>query len=318
MSVKHFISVEDFTKTDYLKVFQQARILQAGGDFSHLCQGKVLGSMFFKESVGTRALSETAIAKLGGSYTSIIGGQGSWVSVGVGDIEDTLTVIGSIVDIMIVRHKEELDLKKLTTKVNIPIINGLCGSDEHALGALALVYTLWRRFPKLGSQVEVGFYGMISASRPFKALIKLLSLFQVTMYEDSVIPDFATPVHIRKYISQNRTKLTSSKLADFISEVDVLMVPEGLPQPGADKDLVEKFNQAFKPISNKEMSLLKKDAVMIYSRPRVLTNKKLTVEKKVDNHPKNLYSQWLHDFLFATMALMTYLLGVEITKAKKR
>ncbi|MBU4369271.1 hypothetical protein KKG58_00735 [Patescibacteria group bacterium] len=318
MSIKHFISVEDFTKTDYLKVFQQAKILQAGGDFSHLCRGKVLGSMFFKESVGTRALSETAIAKLGGSYTSIIGGQGSWVSAGVGDIEDTLTVIGSIVDIMIVRHKEELDLKKLATKVNIPIINGLCGGDEHALGALALVYTLWRRFPKLDSQIKLGFYGMISASRPFKALIKLLSLFQVTMYEDSIIPDFAAPAHIRKYVSQNKTKLISSKLADFISKVDVLVIPEGLPQPGADKDLVEKFNQAFKPISNREMSFLKKGAIMIYSRPRVLTNKKLTVEKEVDNHPKNLYSQWLHDFLFATMALITYLLSVKVTKTKKR
>ena len=314
MSIKHFISVEDFTKTDYLKVFQQAKILQTGGDFSHLCQGKVLGSMFFKESVGTRALAETAIAKLGGNYTSIVGGQGSWVSAAVGDIEDSLTVVGDVVDIMIVRHGEKLDLKKIATKVNIPIINGLCGGDEHALGALALVYTLWRRFSELGPQIKVGFYGMTSASRPFKAVIKLLSLFKVTMYEDSIIPAFSTPAYICKYVSQNKAKLISSKLTDFISKVDVLIVPEGLPQPDADKDLVKKFNQSFKSISNKEMSLLKKGAIMIYGRPRVLTNKRLTVEKEVDNHPKNLYSQWLHDFLFATMALITYLLDVKIFK----
>ena len=95
----------------------------------------------------------------------------------------------------------------------------------------------------------MGIYGMTKSSRPAKAYLKVLSRFKVTFYEDPVVPELATPEEIKKIVKKNGAKHITDKLENFIDQVDVLLVVEGLPQAGEDSKVVDKFNKNFVPIN---------------------------------------------------------------------
>ncbi|MFA6896065.1 MAG: hypothetical protein WC242_02525 [Candidatus Paceibacterota bacterium] len=311
---KHLIKAEDFTKEDYLEVCRRAKIFQEGiekgKDFTHLCPGKVLATLFFQESTCTSTILQSAIIRLGGGFVGISGTAGTYDASGEEDIEDFLRSYAPACDIMAVRHKS-LNLDDFSADFPIPLVNAMCGSDEHTNGSLTMIYSLSRRnfdFKKS----TVGFYGMTKSSRPIKAMIKMLSIMGVTMYEDPVIDEFETPPHIKDFVKKTGGQLIRGKLEDFISKVDSLIIMEGLPQPGEDPGLVEKYNKLVKIFTEKDLELVKPDAFIQYVTPRILTDGRLTVEKEVDKDSRVIVKDFLREWVYASMGLYTYLLNVKV------
>lgn len=313
--VKHFTRTEDFTTREYGEIFRRTKIFEEGvkqgKDFTHLCPGKVIASYFFQESTRTSAIVQAAMIRLGGGWFGIAGTAGTYLASGEEDLEDTLNAIAPLCDVMAIRHKD-LDLTKLAKKgFPVPLINAMCGGEEHSIAAVIFSYMAKKRLGRLKG-LKVGIYGMSKSSRPMKAGAKVLGRFGVSFYEDSVIPEFKLPDHIIKTIRKHGSTYRQAKLKDFISKVDYLFVVEGLPQAGEDPKLVDKFNKKFVPFSKKHLAKVKKKAIIDVGEPRATTDGRLVALKETDRDPRMIASDMLEVAVYNTMAIITYLLGVDV------
>jgi aspartate carbamoyltransferase catalytic subunit len=312
--VKHFTKTDDFAKEDYLEIFRRAKIfqdgLEQGKNFTDVCPGKVIASMFFQESARTSSLFQMAMIRLGGGWIGISGTAGTYVDSGEENMRDFLNGYAVFSDIMAVRHKS-LDLSKMAVGFPIPLMNGMCGGDEHSIGGISWIYALSKRFGDL-SKIKVGVYGMTKSSRPTKALIKALSIFGGEIHEDPVIEEFRTPAHIQEFVKKIGGNLIPDKYDDFLSKMDFVLVAEGLPQKGEDEKLVERYNEEFKILTQKEVDRLKPGALIEYGEPRMMTDGRLIAEEAIDNDPRVMNKVFMKEFIYVTMALITYLLDIEV------
>ncbi len=298
-----------------MEIFRRAKIFQEGIEeqgksFTHLCPGKIIATMFFQESARTIIGLQAAMVRLGGGYIGISGTAGTYLASGEEDFDDFLVSFTPFCDLMAVRHKS-LELDKLTKDFPVPLINAMCGNDEHSIGALGMAYSMYKRNADF-KNIKYGIYGMIKSSRPAKAYIKALSIMGATVYEDPVIEEFETPQEIRKFCQSVGGKIIKKKLEDFISEVDFLHIVEGLPQSGENEASVDKYNKLFKILDKKDLNMLKPGAFMFYSMPRKLTDGRLIVNPEIDNDPRVLTMAFMKEWVYVLMAFYTYLLDVEI------
>lgn len=313
--MKHFTRTEDFTTEEYLEIFRRMEIfeegLAQGKSFAHLCPGKVLSTMFFQESTRTSASLQAAIARLGGGWFGIAGIKGTYLESGEEDLEDTLNGVAPLCDIMAIRHKD-FDLTSFAEKgFRVPLLNAMCGGQEHAIGGILYPYIIKQKLNKL-ENIKVGIYGMNKSSRPTKAAVKVLSRFGIKIYEDPSITEFKLPQEIRKMILDHGSFYEEAKLENFIGEIDFLAVAEGLPQAGEDPCMVDKFNKAFIPFTRETAVKMKKSAFFSVGGPKIMTDGRMVAEKEIDNHPQNLSQYVLGCMPIANMALITYLLDVKV------
>jgi aspartate carbamoyltransferase catalytic subunit len=310
--IRHFSQVNDFTKEDFNEVLRRAKKFDdPDGDFTKLARGKVLGLGFFQESTRTAASAQAAIIRLGGGWNGIASPAGSYINIGEESMDDTLNSLADSCDILQVRHKN-FDLAAFSKKATVPLMNGMCGGDEHSIGALSLAYTLSKHFGGL-ENLNIGLYGMVKSSRPSKANIRLLSKYGVTFFVDPVIPQFDTPDYIRKEAEVSGGKFVGSKLDDFIGKVDLLSVIEGLSQAGEDPNLLKEYNSKFRIMGKSDFSKVGKSSKIFYCMPAMMTDGRTIVNiKEADADSRCVTHDLLKNLVVTNMALITYLLGIKV------
>lgn len=309
--MKHFSQISDFSKDDILEVLRRAKIFDEGGDFTSLARGKILGLGFFQESTRTVSGFQSAIIRLGGGWLGLSSPVGSYVESGEESVEETLACLAEYSDVLAVRHKS-FDLSAFARKSVVPVINGMCGGDEHSQGAVASVFTILQTRGDI-ENLKVGIYGMTKSSRPMKGVIRILSKFGAEFYEDSVVDDLATPENIRKEVEQAGCKITRLPFDEFVSMVDILVIAEGLPQQGEDKVLIDEYNKKVRIFGKNELSKLNNSASFYYCMPAVLTDGRSTVQKEdVDSDKRGIIYKTLHNFTTVNMAIITYILDIDV------
>jgi aspartate carbamoyltransferase catalytic subunit len=301
MKIKHFTHTSDFSKKDYLKVLEIAKKIEKRKNLFNLCRGKVLVVAFLKESTETLAKFQSAIIRMGGGWLGVTSIKGTYLESKEEDVYEFLERLSRAGDLIVIRG-DNISFKILKERIKIPIINAL-GEDEHTISGLSALHFLKKNFKNL-NRIKVGFYGMTGASRPAKAVYRVLSLFGVEIYEDSVIPELG----IKKELISQKLKLNKAPLDEFISKIDCLFIVEGLPQAGTPENLVNEFNKKVKIIGEKEIAKLKKTALFSTFAPRTLTDGRLMVDPVIDKDPRRKDSFSLESI----MATILYLLNIKI------
>lgn len=314
MPKRDYIHTTDFSRADYDEVFRRAAIFEegitGGGEFTHLLRGKVLASLFLKESTRTMTCFQSAIIRLGGGWTGLTGTQGTYLGTGEEDVNDIVASIAEVSDIMVLRYND-CDPVALAEKVSIPLINGMCGGEEHASGALALIYPVIQRLDTLEGKT-IGLYGMVSSSRPMKAVLSALAPYGVKFVIDPVVESFRAPEHIENLARERGATIEYRPVNEWIGEADVVIWVEGLPQTGEPEANVAAFNQAFHQFTLADADRLKPDAIFMAVTPRQTTDGRLTMLEECDTHPRNITFEALNRFQYVAMGLLTYLLGVSV------
>jgi len=306
--IKHFIETQDLTKEDYLEILERAVEYQKNPEKTrHLCEGKTIATMMFKASTRTGTMAQTAMQKMGGGWVGIQGTAGTYIETGEEDEEDIMRSVAAYTDIMVVRHKK-LNLYDFADTFPIPLMNGLCGNDEHTIGGVLFLYSVLRHFGRLDN-IKLGLYGQTVNSRPFKTVEKILSFFNAKMYEDSVLDELATPPHIIKFVEEHGSTFEKAKLKDFIGEIDVLLIQDGMPSLGVDDPkIMAEYTKRFATMTPKDFEPMRKDAIFYYEQPRAMMDGRLTVSKEVDSDPRSMGQAMMGEGIYPMMALITYLL----------
>ncbi|MEG3592317.1 MAG: ornithine carbamoyltransferase [Pseudomonadota bacterium] len=126
MSVKHFLSLMDFSKDELNALVKRAielkKMHNAGENYAPL-NNKTLGMIFDKSSTRTRVSFEVAMAHFGGHALFLSPRD---TQLGRGEpIEDSAKVLSSMVDALMVRTYEHSTLVDFAAASSVPVINGL-------------------------------------------------------------------------------------------------------------------------------------------------------------------------------------------------
>ncbi len=141
MTIRHFISLLDFSSEELAYLVRRASTLRARhreGRIHAPLPHKVLGQIFEKASTRTRVSFEAGIAQLGGSSIFLSPRD---TQLGRGEsIEDTARVLSRMVDIVMIRAFHHDTVTRFAAASRVPVINGLT-DREHPCQLLADMQT---------------------------------------------------------------------------------------------------------------------------------------------------------------------------------
>ncbi len=153
MTVRHFISTQDFSKQELLEMIELIRLIKVAdkqGATPKLLQDASLAMIFEEPSTRTRVSFEVAMTELGGHALYLKPGEihlGARESLG-----DTAQVLSRMTDVIMARtlkHETMLGLAKYAT---VPVINGLTDFN-HPTQVVCDVFTMMEHMPK-GKKLE--------------------------------------------------------------------------------------------------------------------------------------------------------------------
>lgn len=121
---RHLIEPGDFEIDEIESIMQLAdKIIANPEDYSMVCKGKLLASLFYEPSTRTRFSFEAAMLRLGGQLIGFDDPNTSSVSKGE-SLGDTIKTIGCYADIAVIRHPREGTAKLVSQYADeMPIIN---------------------------------------------------------------------------------------------------------------------------------------------------------------------------------------------------
>ena len=124
---KHFLEPKDLCLAEYRYLFYKALSSKQAAPVSYRPSNKVLALLFSKKSTRTRISFSVGMKQLGGS-SLFIDCNDTQMARGE-SLEDTATIISSMVDCIVCRTAEHSFLEKFSGFSAVPVINGL--SNEH-------------------------------------------------------------------------------------------------------------------------------------------------------------------------------------------
>ena len=153
--MRHFLNLFDLTRDEILMLLQEAermKTVQERGQRNQVLAGRVLGMVFEKPSLRTRASFETAMAHLGGASLFLPGNE-----TGLGSREsvpDFARTLSQYVDAVVLRTFAQETIETFAAFATCPVINGL--SDYyHPCQALGDLLTVQELFGKVTGRTVV-------------------------------------------------------------------------------------------------------------------------------------------------------------------
>jgi len=155
--MRHFLTLKDYTKEELLDITDLAIQIKKETKekvFKKYMPTKTLGMIFEKSSTRTRVSFETGIYQLGGIGLFLSSRD---IQLGRGEpISDTSRVIGSMVDMVMIRNDSQKELEEFASYSKVPVINGL--TDKfHPIQLMADYLTICEA--GLKNNIIVGYIG---------------------------------------------------------------------------------------------------------------------------------------------------------------
>lgn len=175
---KHVVSVKDFTLEEInlvLDLAEEMTDIAEGKRKDHSLDGKILGTLFFEPSTRTRLSFESAMKRLGGSCIGFARAGTSSVKKGE-TLADTIQVIASYVDVIVLRHPQEGSARLASKFSNKPILNAGDGAGQHPTQTLLDLFTIREEKGRIKNK-KIGIAGDLKYGRTVHSLTHALSMY---------------------------------------------------------------------------------------------------------------------------------------------
>ena len=156
LHAKNLISMQDLTKDQIESIMDRSEaMLSALEKRTGLAslQNMIMVTLFFEPSTRTRLSFESAMQRLGGGVIGFAD-AGTSSSVKGESLQDTVKVVSSYADIMVLRHPEKGAAELAIKYSSIPVINAGDGSSQHPTQALIDLFTIKREKHRPTTMVE--------------------------------------------------------------------------------------------------------------------------------------------------------------------
>lgn len=302
---RHLIDPVDFTLNELDEVFLLSeRIIKEPESYSDICRGKILGTLFYEPSTRTRLSFESAMLRMGGRVLGFSDATHSSVAKGE-SIADTIRVLSSYADIVVMRHPKEGAPRLASQYSCIPIINGGDGGHQHPTQTLTDLLTIKEFKGTIGGN-KVAFCGDLKFGRTVHSLIKTLSRYPDNKFilispEELKLPEYLRNILIR---SGNTEIFETNNLESVIDEIDILYMTRIQKERFFNEADYVRLKDSY-ILSKNKLSNSKKSMIVMHPLPRVNE-----ISYDLDEDERAVYFKQAKYGIYARMALMALQLGV--------
>ncbi len=308
--LQHFVESQQLDKSLMFSLFQRANHLRKG---SHsVLQGKVLATLFYEPSTRTRLSFESAMLKMGGQVITTENAKEFSSTVKGESMEDTIRVISSYADCIVIRHFQEGAAKQAAEISTVPVINAGDGKGQHPTQALLDVYTIYRELGRL-ENLKIIMVGDLAHGRTTRSLSYLLGKCAGM----EII--FVSPEHlkigddIKEYLDKHKVPWKEeTDLNKILPEADIIY----LTRIQRERMTAEEYEQGKGKyiITPENLKLIKPTARILHPLPHVEEIELPLVVEQTD--PRVAYFRQAENGLYVRMALLEMLLNKRIKKEK--
>ncbi len=297
--MKHVIESQQFDIKTINKIFSLADAF-AKKQTAPL-KGKIMATLFYEPSTRTRFSFESAMLRLGGSVITTENAK-EFSSVSKGEtLEDTIRVMNSYVDVIVMRHDEEGASKQASLVSSVPIINAGDGSGQHPTQALLDLYTIKKEIGKIDG-LSIAFVGDLKHGRTIRSLSYLLGKYKNIKIFYVSPRGLRAGEDIKDYLEKHRVSFVETEdLDSVISQVDVVYQTRIQKERFKSDKEYKKFKGCYQ-IGNTLVEKMKKKSILMHPLPRVGE-----ILPEVDTSPKAMYFKQTRYGLLIRMALLKYI-----------
>ena len=264
---KNIISVRDLDKQKLELIFDATdKIIDMSQDKRReIARGKTLGYLFFEPSTRTRLSFESAIALLGGTSVGIADAASSSIHKGE-TLGDTVKVISSYCDVLVLRHSLDGSSRFAAEISNKPIINAGSGTEEHPTQTIQDLYTIKKEKKKIDG-LKIGIAGDLKYGRTVYSLLYGLRNYDVDLH--LISPESLRIRSDSTYDIKNELSYTeSSNIDEYIEDLDVLYVTRIQKERFPDEEEYAKVKGSY-VIGSDMVKKMKDDAIILHPLPRI-------------------------------------------------
>ena len=302
---RHLIDPMDFTTQEMMEIFDLAdNIIADERKHSNICSGKLLATLFYEPSTRTRFSFEAAMLRLGGKVIGFSEPSSSSAAKGE-SIADTIRTIACYADIAVMRHPKEGAPKVASMYSDIPVINAGDGGHQHPTQTLTDLLTI-RSIKGRLSNLTIGLCGDLKFGRTVHSLIKAMSRYENNKFILISPNELKVPAYIKNLLVENNVEFQEvEKLDNVIASLDILYMTRVQRERFFNEEEYLRLKDSY-IIDSEKMKKASKDMIVLHPLPRVNE-----ISYEVDNDPRACYFKQAKYGMYARMALIAKLLGVE-------
>lgn len=297
--MKHLVSISDVSKEDILHILELTHKIEDGILKPDLA-GKIIVIPFFEPSTRTFGSSEYAIYKMNGRFIDFPGVENNSIKKGE-SAYDSMKTMAMYGDCIIMRVSEEGLARLASEIVDIPVINGGDGSNQHPTQALLDMYAIEKTQGTL-ENLTIGFIGDLKYSRTVHSLIKSMSFFN-PKFKLISSPSLKIPESFTRDLKEQNIEFEElTKIEDVINELDICYMTRIQRERFPDEEEFKKVENCY--VLNIDMlKNVKSNLKILHPMPR---NKE--IPRIIDEIPHAFYWEQARGGIVVRQAILYHLL----------
>ena len=302
IKIKNLLNSEDLTKEDLYEIVDLANeIVKSPSDFSHVCDGKLLGTLFFEPSTRTRLSFESAMNRLGGSVVGFSEANSSSTTKGE-SLQDTVRTVSQYADIIAMRHPQEGAAYLASLTADCPIINAGDGGHQHPTQTLTDILTICQYKESLDNHV-IGIVGDLKYGRTVHSIIKVMNMFDNNKFILISPDELKLPQYVKEEVFDENSQYEEVRnLEQVIGECDILYMTRIQKERFFSTSQYTRLKDSY-VLDNEKMKDAREDMIILHPLPRVNE-----IATEVDKDPRAVYFNQVKYGMYVRMALILKLL----------
>jgi len=302
MEGKSLISINDYSKEDYLRILKLAAEFEKNPK-QNLLQGYVIATLFFEPSTRTRLSFESAINKLGGRVIGFADAGVSSVTKGE-TLRDTIRTVSNYCDLIVMRHPLEGSARFASEVSSVPVINAGDGANQHPTQTLLDLYSINKTQGKL-DDLNIFLVGDLKYGRTVHSLLMAMSKYR-TIFNFISPDELKMPDEYKLYLNALGLKYYEHKdFTEIISRADIIYMTRVQKERFSDPIEYEKVKNAY-VLKNRMLDNTKETMKVLHPLPRVNE-----ISEDVDANLKAYYFTQTLNGVYTRMAILTSILGLK-------
>ncbi|AUX74012.1 aspartate carbamoyltransferase [Erwinia pyrifoliae] len=299
---KHIISINDLNRTELERVLHTAASLKANPQ-PELLKHNVIASCFFEASTRTRLSFETAMHRLGASVVGFADGGNTSLGKKGETLADTISVISTYVDAIVMRHPQE-GAARLATEFSggVPVLNAGDGANQHPTQTLLDLFTIQETQGRLNN-LQVAMVGDLKYGRTVHSLAQALAKFDDNRFW-FIAPDaLAMPTYITDMLDEKGiTWSRHDSIEEVVPQVDILYMTR-VQKERLDPSEYANVKAQF-VLRAADLNGARDNMKVLHPLPRVDE-----IDNDVDSTPHAWYFQQAGNGIYARQALLALVLN---------
>ena len=304
--MRHMLNPLDFSVEEIDQLLSLASDIEHHlSQYAHVCDGKILATLFYEPSTRTRLSFESAMLHLGGSVLGFSSANSSSAAKGE-SVADTIRTVSCYADIAAMRHPKEGSPLVASMASNIPVINAGDGGHQHPTQTLTDLMTIRSLTGRLDN-MTIGLCGDLKFGRTVHSLIEAMVRYPNVKFVLIAPDELKVPSYIRDDVlkAHNLEFKEVNSLDAAMPELDILYMTRVQKERFFNEEDYIRLKDSY--ILNKEKMKLAKDSMFVlHPLPRVNE-----ISTEVDSDPRAAYFKQVQYGMYVRMALIMTLLEVQ-------